>query len=268
MSEQTAQYWKILTNDFRPPLRGGAPLCDGKEWPVELPTVPLDRSDSECGVKGGWHFCHTIESAFKIAGLWRTGRPNAVVLVDPHGDIIERADKLRASSLTLLRIATDDEIRAALVAFSAPFGAHQAVMAIEQWLWWQALSRPLRNRDNVIEGVTIALRARSLDWTIKEFNSERAAWDARAVWEPFDAWAAWAGWTDWSAGAATARDAWYASPWAALTVQYAARNGWISQSSDCLTIGIRDAYMNGLTLAIPTGPKELGIVLEPWVAED
>src|SRR6202142_3315039 len=132
MKKQQQKYWKVLTSDFRPPLQGGSALCDGTTWPVTLPEVPLDRSASECGVKGGWHFCHTIEAAFKIAGLWRTGRPNAVVLVDPHGDIIERADKLRASSLTLRRIATDEDLQVALSAFSAPFGNFQSVMSQEQ----------------------------------------------------------------------------------------------------------------------------------------
>jgi len=236
------KYWKILTNDFRPPLQGGNALCDGKTWPVKLPKVHLDRSDSECGIKGGWHFCRTIEAGLLIAGLWRTGRPSSIVLVEPHGDIIERGDKLRAETLTLLRVASDDEIRAALMAFSKPFGKYQKVMSEEQWLWRQALGRPVRNRDAVYEGVTVALRARSLDWKIKEYPTER------------DAWAAW-------------------DAWAALMVQFSARSGWIIHPFECLTVGIRDAYLNGLQIAIPTSKHELGIViakdtgtLEPGVA--
>ena len=263
------KYWKILTNDFRPPLQGGNALCDGKTWPVKLPKVHLDRSDSECGIKGGWHFCRTIEAGLLIAGLWRTGRPSSIVLVEPHGDIIERGDKLRAETLTLLRVASDDEIRAALMAFSKPFGKYQKVMSEEQWLWRQALGRPVRNRDAVYEGVTVALRARSLDWKIKEYPTERDAWaawdawDARAAWDSRDAWADRAAWD--------ARAAWAAR--AALMVQFSARSGWIIHPFECLTVGIRDAYLNGLQIAIPTSKHELGIViakdtgtLEPGVA--
>jgi hypothetical protein len=302
------KYWKILTNDFRPPLQGGNALCDGKTWPVKLPKVHLDRSDSECGIKGGWHFCRTIEAGLLIAGLWRTGRPSSIVLVEPHGDIIERGDKLRAETLTLLRVASDDEIRAALMAFSKPFGKYQKVMSEEQWLWRQALGRPVRNRDAVYEGVTVALRARSLDWKIKEYPTERDAWDAWAVWAAWDAraaraawaardawdawaaraardawaawsardsWAPWDAWDAWDAWAARdARDAWAAwDAWAALMVQFSARSGWIIHPFECLTVGIRDAYLNGLQIAIPTSKHELGIViakdtgtLEPGVA--
>jgi len=255
-------YWKVLTSEFRPPLQGGKPLCDGKTWPVELPTVPLDR---------GWHFCRDIQTALKSAGFWRTGHPNAVILVEPHGDIIELVDKLRAASLTLKRLATDKEIYSALTAFSTLFGEHRAAMAEEQWLWWQALAHPTWDREAVIEGLTIALRARSLHWTIKEYPSEKAAWDAWAwtAWAARDAWDAWDERWAWDAAralrdAVATRDAWGAGDaWAALTLQFAARSGWISHSHDLLTVGIRDAYRHGLFVALPTGPNELGFVMEP-----
>ena len=236
-------YWKILNSRFEPPLQGGAAICDGKTWPVTLPTVPLDRSGSECGAKGGWHFCRSIEAALKIAGFWRTGRPNAILAVDPVGDVIERADKCRAASLQLIRMATEDEIQAAILRFSAPFGAHAEAMAQEQWLWYQALGRPKHDRVAVLAGLQAALGARSLPWTLREFNSQevaQAAWDAR------DAWDAW-----------VARDA-----WVALTVQFSARSARIKWPSDVLTVGIRDAYCNGLAIAIPTGPTELGWAIE------
>jgi hypothetical protein len=56
-------------------------------------------------------------------------------------------------------------------------------------------------------------------------------------------------------------------------VQFSARSGWIIHPFECLTVGIRDAYLNGLQIAIPTSKHELGIViakdtgtLEPGVA--
>ena len=180
-------YWKSLTHDFRPPLQGGNPLCDGKTWPVTLPEVPLDRSSNECGVQGGWHFCRTIEATFGIAGMWRTGRPNAIVAVEPIGDIIERKDKCRASSLALLRYATDDEVREGIGQFSKAFGAHRDGMAQEQWLWYQALGRPYLYHDAVVAGLQTALTTRSLSWTIKEFDS---AWGAREAGEAWEAWGA------------------------------------------------------------------------------
>jgi len=50
---------------------------------------------------------------------------------------------------------------------------------------------------------------------------------------------------------------------AALCIWYAARRGLFAAAPDMLTVGIRDAYRAGLTLALPTGPSELG-----WAMED
>lgn len=103
--------WKILTHDYRPPLQGGDPVCDGT-LPYELPKVNLDRSDNECS--HGWNFCREIRSGWKIAGMWRTGRPCKVIRVEALGDHVERGDKLRAEQLGLIRLATDEEIYAAI----------------------------------------------------------------------------------------------------------------------------------------------------------
>jgi hypothetical protein len=115
-----------------------------------------------------------------------------------------------------------------------------------------------------------ALKARSLDWQLREFDTEKAAWaawDARDAWDAWAAWAAWAArdaraaWDAWAARDAwDARDAWAA--WDALTVSFAARSGWITHKHDLLSIGIRDAYRNGLAIAVPTGPNELGWAME------
>ena len=101
--------WKILTSDGRPPMQGGDPIFDS--LPCLLPAVPCDTGPAVCA--HGWNFVRNIETGFKIAGLWRTGRPNVVLAVEPVGDHVERGDKLRAAQLRLLRHATEDEIKAA-----------------------------------------------------------------------------------------------------------------------------------------------------------
>ncbi len=217
--------WKILTSDLRPPLQGGEPIFDGK-YPCQLPTVDCDQSTTECSY--GWNFVRDIETGFKIAGLWRTGRPNAVIAVTANGDAVKRGNKCRSSSLNLVRAASPEEIQTALMRFSKCFGDHQQAMADEQWAWWQALQRPYHERDKVIDGLKSAIKARELNWTLKEFESARAARDARD----------------------------------ALIVSFSARSGWISRKHDLLTVGIRDAYLNGLAIALPTGPDELGFVME------
>jgi hypothetical protein len=68
----------------------------------------------------------------------------------------------------------------------------------------------------------------------------RAAWDARDAWDAWDA--------------RDARDA--------LIVEYAALQGWTDHDPLLLTTGLRDAYWNGLALAVPTGPNELGWAMD------
>lgn len=64
--------------------------------------------------------------------------------------------------------------------------------------------------------------------------------------------------------ARAARDAWAArAAWAALTVEYAAPQEWTKDDPLLLTTGIRDAYLLGLGIALPTGPNELG-----WAMDD
>ena len=280
-------YWKVLTHDYRPPIQGGEPLFS--ELPCVLPTVELDCGDSDCAA--GWNFVDDLAIGIQIAGLWRTGRPNVFVAVEPSADVIRRGQKLRSSGLTVTRFATDVEIQDAILRFSAPFSPHTEAMAQEQWLWYQAIGRPLRDREAVIAGLRAAIDARNLPWTLKEYPTARdardawAAWDARdardardawAAWDAWDARDAWAAWDAWAArdardardawdawAARDARDAWDAwDAWAALTVQFASRSGWITRNYDVLTVGIRDAYRNGLGVAIPTGENELGWTME------
>ncbi len=245
-------HFKVLTSDYRPPLQGGKPIWDGVTLPFTLPSVTLDRSDAECS--NGWNYTDDLATALRIAGLWPTGRPSVALMVEPAADGIARGEKRRASSLTLVRQATDDEIADAIHALSAPFGEHQDTMAAEQVAWRMALRRPRRDEEAVVAGLTAALAARSLPWTLAKFDSARAA---RAAW---DAWDAWAAWDAWDARAAwDARDAWAARD--ALTWQFAGRMGWVPKP-DLLTTGLRDAYATGLAIAIPTGPSRLGWAME------
>ena len=45
---------------------------------------------------------------------------------------------------------------------------------------------------------------------------------------------------------------------AALCVEFTAKKKRINYEPDYLTRGIREAYKNGLEIAVPTGPDELG----------
>jgi hypothetical protein len=234
----TTQGFKMLTSGLRPPLRGGKPMFDGT-FPVTLPTVKLDRSDAECG-NGGYHFCADLATCIKIAGLWRTGRPNVAVLVEAD-DALVRGDKIRAASLRFLRFATTDEWREAVSIHSKPFGIHRDRMTEEQIAWAAALAQPLSSRTNVLAGLEMALKVRSLSgWTTKEYSSAWGARDARDAWDAWDAWGA-------------------------LTVLYAGLMGWTTRAKAdpmLLTTGLRDAYRNGLAMALPTGPNELGFTMD------
>ena len=119
------QGWKILMPDFRPPLQGGSPIFDGT-FPVTTAKIECDTGPAICS--HGWNFTKELETGFRIAGFWPTGRPNVAVMVETES-AIERGDKLRTEQLNLLRFATHDEIRAAIQRFSVVFGAHQDAMA-------------------------------------------------------------------------------------------------------------------------------------------
>jgi hypothetical protein len=246
--------YKILTSDWRPPVQGGEPLCDGT-LPVTLPKVTLDTSRADCGA--GYNYCDSLTTAARIAGLWPNGWPARGLVVEPSADAIARGDKRRCSQLTIVRACSDDEIRGAMRELVASWaGAHADDLVTEQWAWYVALGRPLRDATIVEAGLRAALDTRGLtEWTLKQYGDARAAWDAwdaraaRAAWDAWDARAAWDAWD--------ARDARAARN--AMLVRAAASCGWLtSLAGDHLTIGIRDAYHHGLAIALPTGPTELG----------
>ena len=91
-------------------------------------------------------------------------------------------------------------------------------------------------------------------WEAWEANAARVAWDAKVAWDARVARAAWAAWEMMEAWASWA--AWAAR--AALVLQLAAQHEWVKRPPMLLSIGLRDAYENGLAIALPTGHHELG----------
>jgi len=276
--------YKAVTHDYRPPMQGGDPIWDGTP-DVLLPIVPLDTSENVCGTGGGWHYCERMEDALRIVGLWPDGWPSVVAEVRPEGLVIQRGSKCRTSSLRMIRVVPEEEVREGVYRLSAPFGAHQDDMTTAQMQWRGALGRPLHDPEAVALHLQVALDTRELPWTLQRLDTAWDAWDARAAWAAWaaraawaawDAWAAWAAWAAraaWDARAAWAAwDAWAAwAAWAAqdaLTVQYAVRQGWSSSDPQRLTLGLQDAYAAGLFLAGPIGPDTLGWVMVPSVTEE
>lgn len=218
--------WKVFTHDLRPPVQGGEPVWDGT-LPHVLPVVKVDRSAAACA--RGWNFARLPETAFRVAGLWPDGRPSRLFAVEAE-DTVEAGDKVRASSLSIVREATPEEVTAAISALSAVFAPHSEWMLTEQLEWRAALARPACDEAALAAGLSDALVARGLAWQLRRFDTTWDAWAARAAWDAWDA----------------------------LTHGFASRQGWVKDDALLLTRGIRDAYRNGLEIAIPTGPTELG----------
>jgi hypothetical protein len=273
------EYYKIFTNDFRSPIQGGKPIFNGVV-PCVLPEVPLDQSPRKCGK--GWNFCQSAHTTFRVAGLWPDGWPSRLYRVKPIGEIITRGDKCRAAQIKILEQIVD--VEPYVLRLSEPFGKHAEKMCKHQMMWRKALSRPFRDEKLVEEGLARTLETRDLQWVLKRFSdvfavrTSRAlwevknAWDAQGAWIPGDtrsAWAIRASMDAWATGdAIAAKNAWAArNIWAAgaagdagaaLSTFYAATMGWIDRPPELLTIGIREAYFNGLGIVMPTGPNELG----------
>ncbi len=262
--------WKIFTHDLRAPIQGGKPIWVGAV-PYDLPTVGLDTSEEECGE--GWNCCESLSQAFRIAGLWPDGRPSRAFLVEPSADAVVRGNKIRSSGMRIVREATEEEILESVQELSQAFGPHADHMVASQVEWRRALARPASDVAAVEAGLRQALEARGLsDWNLKRFDSKKGIWGARdsraawAAWAAWEAWeardsrAAWDAWDTWDVRVAwdawDTRDAWAARD--ALIVEFAALQGLIDRDPQLLTVGIREAYGNGLGLVYPTGPKELG----------
>jgi hypothetical protein len=284
--------YKLFTHDLRSPIQGGRPVWDGA-MPYQLPVVPVDSGADECGA--GWNACAHASDALRIAGLWPDGWPARLFAVEaPRGAVVERGDKLRAATWVVTAEICD--LRPPLEELTRNIfraGDLCAELVDEQLAWHTALGRPIHDAAVVEEGLRDALMVRGLQWKLKKFDAALDAWAARAAraalaasaaWDAWDSWAsssaraaraAWAAWDSWnirSASAASAASAAWAARSAssasaarvassarvALTVYYAARCGGVDFPANLLSRGLRDAYLRGLALAIPTGPNELG----------
>jgi hypothetical protein len=170
-------------------------------------------------------------------------------------------------------------------------------MTDEQQAWHVALGRPEHNEASVIAGLMEALRTREInnydleklpcpadvlrawhDWYPQFSGCD--LWDRKRIktWEDgFRAWSAWNKKNEWGRYARllfSARRAWSSKdddPWNpqvleysaidardALMHHYAARSGWISDTPNLLTTGLRHAYYSGLGLVRPIGSCRLG----------
>ena len=243
MNESIRTGYKILTHDWRPPIQGGEPLCDGL-LSITLPTVKLDTGKSDCAQ--GYNYTGSLCEAAKIVSFWPGGRPAKCLVVSASNDAIQRQTKRRCSQITLERLCTEVEIQQAMRDLVVSWaGAYTDSLVQEQWLWYVALGRPRYDKNRVETALQIALEARGLKWTLKEFPHARAARDA---------WAA--------RDARAARDAWDA--WDALTLNAAVSlfdlQGY---PANFFTLGIREAYLYGLEIVIPTGANELGWAMIP-----
>lgn len=220
--------YKIFTHDLRSPIQGGEPVWDGA-LPYTLPSVEVDTSNVECGA--GWNGCRTPEDALQLGGLWPDGQPSRLFCMETDKPVFERGNKLRSSTWDVVNEITDvrPHVRN-LTERCFPGSPHIDAITDEQMEWRLALSRPNKDEDAVIMGLQAAVSARGVDWILEKYSS---AWDA---------WAA----------------------WAALSVYCAGIHGWTTQRDPMrLTTGIRDAYHNGLWIAVPTGNKILGWAMVP-----
>ena len=213
MPSKTAAY-KVLTHDLRAPVRGGPPVFDG-HLPFTLPTVEVNRGDGDCAA--GWNACRRPEDALRIAGLWPNGRPSRLFRVETDSEVVERGDKLRAATWTVVEEITD--LRPAIEALSVPFECPGIVD--EQIAWRSALARPMHDPAAIEAGLRAALDARGLStWRLRRFESAGAAW---AAWDARDAGAAWAAWD--------ARVAWAAWDARVARVARAAGAAWAARAA-------------------------------------
>lgn len=227
----TETYYKIWRHDYRSPVQSDAPQVWDGSIPFTLPAVDLDTSSANCGA--GWNSVTDLAAGFRLAGLWPSGRPSIVTVIEPTSDVISRGDKHRSSGGVITRLASYAEIAQGITDLSAAFGAHAKTMADSQIAWRTALGRPERDPEAVAMALRAVLGARTLDhWRLRRFAS---VWDTRAAWN--------------------AR--------AALTWQFAALMGRLTRDDDIRFItGLRDAYACGLAVVFPTGTDDLGYVLE------
>ena len=104
--------YKVVTHDWRPPVQGGDPICDGR-LPYTLPIVEVDSSAVECAA--GWNFAREPHTALRSAGLWPDGEPSRLLVCEVGDKGVKRGNKLRRATGVLLReVPVTDEIVARL----------------------------------------------------------------------------------------------------------------------------------------------------------
>lgn len=91
--------YKVFTHDLRSPIQGGEPIWDGK-LPFTLPARTVDTSGKDCAE--GWNAARLPHVALQIAGLWGNGHPSRLFRVETDMEIVERGEKLRASTWDIL----------------------------------------------------------------------------------------------------------------------------------------------------------------------
>jgi len=247
--------YKVLSHSMCPPVRGGNPVCSIDDLPFTLPPVDVDDSNKECA--SGWNACSEGHIALRVAGLWPDGWPARIFQVQTHQPVIERGNKLRSSTWTIIE---EVDIAPHIERLSQAFGEYAEVMTAEQLAWHRALCRPHYDPTIVERSLRAALAARGLSWRLRHLDNDRSAWNTRAAWAARATWNARAAWDTWNT-----RDAWAAwAAWdaraarAALTWHYASLMGWVNGSPNRYDIGIRNAYEHGLDVVVQTDHNELG----------
>jgi hypothetical protein len=125
--------YKVLTHDYQSPVLRGDPIFDGK-LPFTLPRTYVDTSATECAA--GWNACRAGHTALSIAGLWADGWPARLYRVETDEKVIERGDKLRAETWTLVK-QVDIGIRDAYA-----YGLAYALPTQENELGWAMIEGP------------------------------------------------------------------------------------------------------------------------------
>jgi hypothetical protein len=225
------------------------------------------------------------EDALRYDGLWPDGQVSKIYeLRTTHAP--EPAD----AQMTAAEWVATGEVPAGppMEKLSGLFVDFESKMLEEQLLWRQAYTAGKVDVGEIEEALKEAIAARGLrHWTLVRSPSaevlRRAAvdpqglfsWSGAATKLAWDAWeleadedevldlARRAAWTSWYHPVMFDSDAAFAAhenvhprawdAWAALVTYYTASQGWIDTEPERLTVGVREAYQNGLALLKPTG---------------
>jgi len=262
--------FKVTTHDLRPPIQGGDPIWDGTV-PFRLPRRRVDRGEEECAA--GWNACWDLATALKIAGVWPGGWPCRAWRVETKASVVERGLKLRASTWTVIKECSEQEIETAIANMSVGlFESYAKEMTAEHLKWRSALARPQWDESAVRDGLMDAIMARGLNWTLKKYESADSIMNAYTDWEYRSARSYWKSWIYYRVqdyiniyecvyrpiGELMSRPA-----WDSVIYHFKSLLGEVKYFGGHYkyTVGIRDAYTYGLLVAVPTEPGTLGYVM-------